>query len=118
MFDYLTGDQEMPADLMEIQLQVALTLLHAGRVHDVIFLGSPIVSIHYAATCYPGRLVAESLEDANVDTLAFFSCTQLAQTSISINGNVSQVDLPLAMVERTRQWIQEHKDEPLPPKLQ
>lgn len=43
MFDYLTGDQEMPADLMETQLQVALTLLHAGRVHDVIFLGSPIV---------------------------------------------------------------------------
>ena len=31
--------------------------------------------------------------------------------------DVLQVDLPLAMVERTRQWIQEHKDEPLLPKL-
>jgi hypothetical protein len=65
MFDYLSKDQEMPPALMETQLSVALELLHAGRVHDVIFLGSPIV------------------------------------------------DLPLAMVERSRQWIQEHKNEPL-----
>ena len=53
MFDYLThhaaGAQEMPEALMTAQLNVALQLLHAGRVHDVIFLGSPIVDLPLAA---------------------------------------------------------------------
>ena len=52
MFDYLThhaaGAQEMPAALMAAQLSAALRLLHAGRVHDVIFLGSPIVDLPLA----------------------------------------------------------------------
>lgn len=50
---------------MELQLATALSLLHSGAAHDVIFLGSPIV------------------------------------------------DMPIKMVERTREWVQQHKDEAL-----
>ena len=53
MFDYLThhaaGAQEMPEGLMSAQLHIALKLLHSGRAHDVIFLGSPIVDLPLAA---------------------------------------------------------------------
>ena len=53
MFDYLThhaaGAQEMPESLMTAQLSAALQLLRAGRAHDVIFLGSPIVDLPLAA---------------------------------------------------------------------
>ena len=76
MFDYLTGDQEMPADLMEIQLQVALTLLHAGRVHDVIFLGSPIVSIQQSRGAPPQKRVAHKSRETPLLTRWHVSVAQ------------------------------------------
>ena len=63
MFDYLThhaaGAQEMPEALMTAQLSAALQLLHAGRVHDVIFLGSPIVDLPLAAVQQTRSWLAE-----------------------------------------------------------
>lgn len=59
------ADAEISPELMELQLATALSLLHSGAAHDVIFLGSPIV------------------------------------------------DMPIKMVERTREWVQQHKDEAL-----
>jgi hypothetical protein len=59
------ADAEISPELMELQLATALSLLHSGTAHDVIFLGSPIV------------------------------------------------DMPIKMVERTREWVQQHKDEAL-----
>ena len=51
MFDYSGGATvtrrglPMPEDLMNKQLEVALSLLRSGRAHDVILLGSPIVDL-------------------------------------------------------------------------